>query len=161
VSRAMEPAPAAPVRRFEALKTLSDAGIPTGISLAPVIPGLNDRDIPELLERAKAAGARSAFVTLVRLSGEVLPVFRERLDAALPLRAKKVWAQIVDVRGGRLNDPRFFDRMHGAGPRWKAIVDLFDLHCRRLGLNTDERQGARNAVTPWQPIPRDVVLGQG
>jgi DNA repair photolyase len=160
VSRAMEPAPASPARRFEAMKALADAGVPVGLSLAPVIPGLNDHEIPELLERARAAGASTAFLTLLRLPAEVLPVFAERLEAAFPDRARKVWSQIRDVRGGSLNDPRFGKRMEGSGPRWKTITDLFEVHCRRLGLRTDDppaasRPGAFRRLAP------DVAGGQG
>jgi len=156
----MEPAPAAPARRFEAMKALADAGVPVGLSLAPVIPGLNDADLPELLERAKEAGARSAFLTLLRLPAEVLPVFRERLEASFPDRAKKVWSQLVDVRGGRLNDPRFGHRMEGAGPRWKAITDLFEVTCRRLGIHTDDAPvSARPSA--FRRLAPDVVRGQG
>ena len=138
ISRAMEPAPAAPARRFEAMKALADAGIPVGLSLAPVVPGLNDADIPELLARAKACGASSAFLTLLRLPGEVLPVFRARLESELPGRASKVWSQLLDVREGRIDEGRFGHRMSGSGPRWKVITDVFHLHCRRLGLETKE-----------------------
>jgi DNA repair photolyase len=135
VAKGIEPGAAAPVRRFEAMRTLADAGVSVGISLAPVVPGLNDADIPELLERARDAGATSAFLTLVRLPAEVLPVFTERLEAAFPGRARKVVSQILDMRGGRMNDPRFGSRMRGDGPRWDVVRDLFDVQCRRLGLS--------------------------
>ena len=158
VSRAMEPAPAAPLRRFEAMKALADAGIPVGLSLAPVIPGLNDPDIPELLERARDAGARTAFLSLIQLSAEVLPVFRERLEAELPGRAAKVFSQILDVRGGRLNDSRFGHRMVGSGPRWKVITDVFDLHCRRLGLNTKESPVGETPVTFRRPTAQGTSV---
>lgn len=158
VSRAMEPAPAAPLRRFEAMKALADAGIPVGLSLAPVIPGLNDQDIPELLERAKDAGARTAFLTLIRLPAEVLPVFRERLEAELPGRAAKVFSQILDVREGRLNDSRFGHRMSGSGPRWKVITDVFDLHCRRLGINTKESPVGDTPVTFRRPTTQGTLF---
>jgi DNA repair photolyase len=106
VSRALEPAPASPERRFAAMKRLADAGIPVGLSLAPVVPGLNDADLPELLERARDAGARTAFLTLLRLPTEVLPVFFGRLAAALPGRVAKVRSQLLDVRGGALDEAR-------------------------------------------------------
>jgi DNA repair photolyase len=118
------------------MRRLADAGVPVGISLAPVIPGLNDSDIPDLLERARDAGATNAFLTMLRLPAEVLPVFRERLAAAYPDRAAKVWSQIREVRGGRENDARIGRRMSGEGPRWRAIEDLFRLTCRRLGMST-------------------------
>jgi DNA repair photolyase len=137
MAKALEPGAAAPVRRFEAMKTLADAGVPVGISLAPVIPGMNDPHIPELLQRAKDAGATSAFYTLLRLPAEVLPVFTERMKAAFPDRLAKVVSQVKDVRGGRMYNAAFGERMHGRGPRWDAIVDLFRVHAKRLGLDRD------------------------
>jgi DNA repair photolyase len=147
----MEPAPAAPARRFEAMRALADAGIRVGLSLSPVVPGLNDRDIPALLERARDAGATSAFFTLLRLPAEVLPVFQERLESSLPDRAAKVWSQIRDVRGGRLNDPRYGRRMSGTGPRWDVVRDLFRVHCARLGLAHDEETVGPQATTYRRP----------
>lgn len=135
-ARRLEPYATTPARRFEAMRRLAGAGVPVGISLAPVIPGLNDSDIPELLTRARDAGAEHAFLTMLRLPAEVRPVFRERLAAAYPDRADKVWSQIRDVRGGRENDSTIGRRMSGQGPRWRAIEDLFHLTCRRLGLST-------------------------
>src|SRR5262245_56157870 len=97
-ARRMEPYATTPARRFDAMRRLAGAGVPVGISVAPVIPGLNDSDIPELLTRARDAGAEHAFLTMLRLPAEVRPVFRERLAAAYPQRAAKVWSQIRDVR---------------------------------------------------------------
>ncbi len=139
MSRAIEPNASLPSQRFETLRILSDAGLRTGVGVAPVIPGLNDSQISSVLERARAAGATSAFMTLVRLAGQTLPVFRERLAQAFPNRASKIWNAIRDVRGGKLNESEFHARMRGLGPRWQAIHDLFDVECRRLGLN--ERDG--------------------
>ena len=160
VSRAMEPGAAAPERRFEAMRALADAGVPVGLSLAPVIPGLNDGEVPELLERARDAGATSAFRTLLRLPAEVLEVFAERLQTHLPDRASKVWAAIRDVRGGGVDDARFGHRMEGVGPRWKLVADLFALHARRLGLDTGEAP-AGPAPRAARRVPRDVARGQG
>jgi DNA repair photolyase len=139
-ARKIEPYASRPSQRFETLRLLSAAGIPAGIAVAPVIPGLNDRDIPALLEEARAAGARSAFMVLLRLPAEVLPVFEERLREEFPLRAEKVLNGIRDVRGGKLNESRFGARMQGTGPRWEAIERLFDLHVNRLGLNRERRR---------------------
>ncbi|HEV8609951.1 MAG TPA: radical SAM protein [Thermoanaerobaculia bacterium] len=136
IGRAIEPGASLPSQRFETLRMLSDAGIRTGIGIAPVIPGLNDSHIAELLERAKAAGARRAFIILVRLSGQTLPVFEERLAEAFPDRARKIWHAIEEMRGGKRNETKFHDRMVGRGPRWEAIETLFEAQCRRLGLNT-------------------------
>lgn len=135
--RAIEPGASLPSQRFETLRLLSDAGISTGIGIAPVIPGLNDSDIGPLLERARAAGARYAFLVLVRLSGQTLPVFEERLKEAFPDRATKIWNAIEEMRGGKRNETQFHDRMVGRGPRWAAIETLFETQCRRLGLNAE------------------------
>ena len=91
-------------------------------------------------------------------------MFFERLEAALPTRVGKVRSQLLDVRGGALNDARFGHRMEGAGPRWKAIVDLFTLHARRLGLETGEPPAGRSPFrrpATGPRVPRDVAAGQG
>lgn len=142
--RAIEPGASLPSRRFETLRLLSDAGISTGIGIAPVIPGLNDSDIGPLLERARAAGARHAFLVLVRLSGQTLPVFEERLKEAFPDRATKIWNAIEEMRGGKRNETQFHDRMVGRGPRWAAIEALFETQCRRLGLNAEEEDADKD-----------------
>ena len=111
-ARLLEPNVALPSQRLETLSILSAAGIPTGIALAPIIPGINDSDIPQLLERGRSAGASRAFMTLLRLPAEVLPVFEERLAAAFPDREKKVWSAIApDARGKEKREP--FRRAHG------------------------------------------------
>ena len=96
---------------------------------------MNDSDIAELLERARAAGARFAFQTLLRLPAEVRPVFIERLREVFPDRERRVVHAIYEVRGGKLNESAFGKRMHGQGPRWEAIEALFEAQCRRLGLS--------------------------
>jgi DNA repair photolyase len=148
VARKIEPYANRPSNRFEAMRRLSDAGISTGILIAPVIPGLNDTDIPVLLERARAAGATRAGITLLRLPAEVLPVFQERIEEAFPERAKRITNAILEVRGGKMNESAFGSRMTGHGARWEAVQSLFDLHCRKLGLNRDHERAeglTRNA----------------
>jgi DNA repair photolyase len=137
VGRAMEPNASLASQRFETIARLSEAGIRTGVSVAPVIPGLNDSDIASVLSRARAAGARSAFLTLLRLPAEVLPVFEERLREAFPDRAARIWSNLEQTRGGKRNESRFGARMEGVGPRWAAIESLFDIECRRLGINQE------------------------
>jgi len=137
-ARRIEPWAAAPARRFDTLRALSQAGVPTGVGIAPLIPGLNEPEIPEILERARAAGAKRAFLTLLRLPAEVRPVFEQRLREAFPDRADHVLSALRDTRAGRTNDPRFGSRMHGTGPRWDAISQLFSITCRRLGLTVRE-----------------------
>jgi DNA repair photolyase len=135
IGRKIEPGAAAPHKRFETLRALSEAGIETGIAIAPLIPGLNEADVPRLLERAKECGATSAFMVLLRLPAEVLPVFQERIAEALPERAKKIESAIRDMRGGRMNDSTFGRRGSGTGPRYDAVRQLFDVHVRRFGLD--------------------------
>ncbi len=138
-ARAIEPYASSIARRFHALRMLSDAGVKTGVSVSPVIPGLNDPQIPEILARAKECGASMAFMIMLRLPASVRPVFTERLREALPLRAEHVLSSVRDVRDGEMNDAKFGTRMRGQGPRWAAIEAMFDLHRRRLGFVDAER----------------------
>lgn len=150
-ARAIEPWASPPSRRLAAMSTLAEAGVPVGISISPVIPGLNDEQIPELLARAAAAGARWAFMILLRLPGSVLPVFEQRLHEAAPQRAAKVLHAIEDMRGGARNDARFGARMRGRGPRWQAIEAMFEAHRRRLGLTAGLDAAQPNAGTFRRP----------
>lgn len=138
--RAIEPYAASISRRFTALAALAKAGITTGVSLSPMIPGLSDDQIPQVLTRAREAGAQRAFMVMLRLPAEVRPVFLERLREAVPLRADKVISAIEQSRGGELYTPRFGQRMRGQGPRWAAVRALFDTHCKRLGFSQGEVQ---------------------
>ena len=137
-ARAVEPQAPSISKRFETMRILSEAGIPTGISIAPIIPGLNEEAIPELLSRAKSAGASSATWSLLRLSGHVEEVFLERMRQEFPDRFSKIIHRIREVRGGSLNDSAFFSRHHGSGPYWRVIEKLFELGCRRAGFSADE-----------------------
>ena len=121
------------------MRRLHDAGVPVGVGIAPIIPGLNDMQIPRILERARQCGARHAFMTLLRLSGQTLPVFDERLEQAFPQRARKVRNAILELRGGTMNDSRFGARHVGTGARWKAIEQLFETHMKRLGYEGGRR----------------------
>jgi DNA repair photolyase len=136
--------------RLETLRRLAQAGVPVGVALAPILPGINESMIPAILERAAEAGARRAFMTLVRLPREVHEVFDVRLEEVLPARARKVRQGILDMRGGRPNDPRFGARMRGTGPRWHAVEQMFATWTRRLGMNQDELPALRreNAKPP-------------
>jgi len=142
-ARAIEPFASPPSKRFETLRLLSEAGVDTAVAVAPIIPGLNDDQIPEILSRAKDAGASSAFKILLRLPLEVAPIFEERLRETLPLRQRKVMNAIRESRGSQLNDPRFVSRMVGRGPRWAVTEQLFATHCDRLGLEHLEGEAPR------------------
>jgi len=133
-ARAIEPHAPTPQRRIETVRRLAAAGIPVTVNVAPVIPGLSDGDIAKILEAAAAAGAQRAALIMLRLPGPVKQVFEERLRSALPLRADRVLARTREMRGGKLNDPRFGERMKGQGEYYEAIKALFDQTARRLGL---------------------------
>jgi DNA repair photolyase len=153
-SRALEPFAPYPDARFAAMKDLADAGIPVGLGIAPVIPGLSESHIPGLLQRAKDAGAARAFFSMLRLPGNVAPYFVERLIEAMPDRAPKILRRIREMRDGKLNSPNFGERMRGSGIHWEMIRKVFKLHCDRLGLNRqevarpDEPQAARTFRRP-------------
>ena len=144
VARRVEPQAPASRKRFEAMAFLSKAGIPTGISISPIIPGLNDEDIPQLLQRARQAGAGEAMSTLLRLAKSVESVFVERMSAAFPERFAKVTHRIQEVRGGAMTDGAFFSRHHGDGPYWAMIERLFRLWRRKAGF----------ADSDDEPVPR-------
>lgn len=148
-ARAMEPWASSPSQRFETLRVLTDAGVPCGVAVAPVIPGLNDQDIPRVLTRARECGARWAFMTLLRLPREVLPVFNQRLTEAFPDRADHVRSAVREYRAGKVTDAAFGARMTGRGARWELTRDLFDLQCRRLGY--EEHRPAVRAGTFLRP----------
>jgi DNA repair photolyase len=135
-ARAIEPYVATPQRRMRVVETLARAGIPVGVNVAPIIPGLNDQDVPKILAAARDAGAREAGYVLLRLPGSVKVVFEERLRAALPLAADRVLHRIRETRGGELYDARFGVRGRGEGEYAFAIRTLFHTTAARLGLKT-------------------------
>lgn len=144
VGRVIEPGAPSPERRFRAVKALADAGLSVGVNVAPVIPGLNDRDIPKVLQAAREAGARHAAMILVRLPDPIAGVFEARLREGLPLRADGVIARLRRARGGQLHTPQFKLRMTGEGPEWEATERLFDLWLDKLGFEKHEER-ARDA----------------
>lgn len=155
MARALEPNAPLPSARFAALRALHDAGVPVGLALAPVIPGINDAQIAEVLERAAACGADEAFTTLLRLPAELKEVFTQRLQEAFPGRAKKVLNAIREMRGGELYRSGFGTRQVGEGARWSAIERLFEVTCKRLGMNARKERdfagGAKDATTFRRP----------
>lgn len=133
-ARALEPWAPAPARRLETIRRLARAGVPVGVLVAPVVPGLSDEEVPHLLKAARDAGARSAGWILLRLPGSAKAVFEERLRAAMPERAERVLHRVRETRQGRLYDARFGARQRGEGRTAEAIASLFALTARRLGL---------------------------
>ncbi|MGB8509792.1 MAG: PA0069 family radical SAM protein [Pyrinomonadaceae bacterium] len=135
IARALEPFAPLPEARFHAMEELARAGIPVGIAIAPVIPGLNDPHIPQLLKRAGDAGAREAFMGILRLPGSVAPYFEARLRERLPTKAERVLSRLREAREGKLNSSEFGARMRGKGEYWNVVEKSFRLHCERLGFN--------------------------
>jgi DNA repair photolyase len=134
LARKLEPRAAAPHRRLRVLRTLSDQGVPCGVSLAPQIPFLTD-DMEQVLEAAWDAGARSAFYHVLRLPWEVSLLFRQWLELHYPQRAQRIMARIHDMRGGKDYDSDFATRMKGSGPWAELIGQRFLKATRRLGFN--------------------------
>lgn len=132
--RVMEPRTSRPVRRLAAIEKLAEAGIPVGVMTAPIIPGINDHEIPALLSAAAEAGASFAGFTIVRLPGAVAPLFSDWLERHFPDRREKVLNRIRSIRGGELNDPQFGSRMKGEGIFADQISQLFGISRRRAGI---------------------------
>ena len=154
-AKLIEPQAPPPERRFEAVRKISEAGLRVGVMVAPIIPGLNDRDIPKLLERAAANGASSVGYAPLRLSGSVKPVFLERLREAMPDRAQRVINRIRDIRGGKLNDSNFGSRMTGRGVYWESIESLFEISKARYGLNEKPSMNAGHSSDEKRIAQRD------
>jgi DNA repair photolyase len=137
VARAMEPRAPTPDRRLEAIRRLSDAGIPTGVMVAPVVPAVTDSEIERILEAAAAHGAREAGYVLLRLPLEVSEIFRDFLARAFPDRYRHVMNVLRSMRGGKDYDAEWGKRMRGAGPYAWQIGRRFELAAKRLGLNRE------------------------
>ena len=135
LARTMEPRAATPTRRLEALRRLSDAGVPAAVMVAPVIPALNDQEIERILDCAAAAGVKEAGYILLRLPLEVRDLFREWLQANYPHREEHVFKLIRDMRGGKDYDAKWGERMKGSGPYAWMIGRRFEMACEKFGLN--------------------------
>ena len=135
VARAMEPRAATPLKRIEAIKQLTDAGIRTTVMVAPIIPALNDSEIEAILEAAHAAGAREAGYVLLRLPLELKELFREWLATEFPDRAKRVIQLLQSMHGGKDYVATFGLRQKGTGPYADLIAARFRLGVQRLAMN--------------------------
>jgi len=134
LARLLEPRVPVPARRLETLRTLSEAGIPTRVSMSPIIPALNEEEIDTLVKSAAHAGAKAAYAILLRLPHELQQLFPQWLEQHYPLRAARIMKAIRSLRGDRLNDPSFGSRMQGSGPRAEVIQRRFELACKRHGV---------------------------
>ncbi|MBU0740460.1 MAG: PA0069 family radical SAM protein [Alphaproteobacteria bacterium] len=134
LARTMEPRASTPAKRLEAIKTLSEAGIPVAVMMAPVIPALNDHEIERILDSGRAAGATEASYVLLRLPLEVSPLFRDWLLQNYPDRYRHVMSLVRSMRDGKDYDAEFGKRMKGAGPYAWQISRRFEMATKRLGL---------------------------
>jgi DNA repair photolyase len=154
LSRVMEPRASHPTRRLAAIEALSQAGVQTGVLVAPVIPGLTDHELPSILAAAVQAGAKVAGYVTLRLPHGVGPLFEQWLGQHLPDRKDKVLHRIRAIRGGKLNDPRFNSRMRGEGIFAEQIRSLFALACRKAGI---DGRGPTLSTAAFR-IPSDTQL---
>ncbi len=150
-AKAMEPMVTTPERRMKIIETLAKAGIPVGVSVSPIVPGLNDDHLGDVLERARDAGARHAFYVLLRLPGAVKDVFEKALREKLPLRAEKVLRRLREAHHGKLYDASFGSRGRGDGVYADTIRMLFERTAKRCGLNADEMTHYVTASTFRRP----------
>lgn len=150
-SNPFEPYTPVPEARFRAMKTLSDAGIKTGIGIAPVILGYNESDIPGLLERAKESGAQRAFMSLLHLDTDSIEeYFVAKMSERLPpTRVTKITNTIKRERGGKLRHSSYAERSVGKTEQWEITRNLFEFHARRLGFNQpDKHEVSELTVSP-------------
>ena len=138
LARAMEPRASTPDRRIETLERLVEAGVPTAVMVAPVIPGLTDMEMERILERASSVGVKQAGYVLLRLPLEIGDLFTEWLKSNCPDRANRVLALMRSTRGGKLYDAKWGERMVGDGPYAWMIGRRFELAAERLGFNQEE-----------------------
>jgi DNA repair photolyase len=154
LARRLEPRAASPQRRLRTLRTLAEAGVPVGVSVAPQIPFVNE-DMEQVLEAAAQAGAKSAFYTVLRLPWELNEVFQQWLELHYPQRAARVMARLREMRGGQDYDANFATRMHGSGLWADLIAQRFHKACARHGLN---RERAELDLSQFRP---GLAQGQG
>ncbi|WP_186400769.1 PA0069 family radical SAM protein [Stappia sp. P2PMeth1] len=148
LARAMEPRAATPAKRLEAIRGLSQAGIPTSVMVAPVIPALTDSEMEKILEAASEHGATGAGYILLRLPIEVSPLFRDWLLRHRPDSFRHVMNLIRSMRGGKDYDAEWGKRMRGDGPYAKQLANRFALACKRLGLNRNRKPLATDLFLP-------------
>jgi len=135
LARIMEPRASQPTRRLDAIRALRQAGVPVGVMIAPVIPGLTEHELPSIVAAAARAGAESAGYVVLRLPHGVQDLFAQWLTQYYPERKEKVMNRIRAIRNGKLNDPRFQSRMKGEGIYAEQIASLFSLSCQKAGIS--------------------------
>jgi DNA repair photolyase len=155
LARILEPRAAAPHRRLRTIEALARAGIPVGVSVAPQIPFINE-DMEQVLEAARAAGARSAFYTVLRLPWELNPLFQQWLQQHYPQRAERVMARVREMRGGKDYNSDFASRMKGHGVWAQLIATRFEKATRRLGFNRSRVELDVQAFRPPEGVQKSL-----
>ncbi len=148
LARVMEPRASTPSKRLEAIRELSEAGIPASVMVAPILPGLTDQEIERILDAARAAGARDAGYVLLRLPLEVAPIFKDWLLRHYPDRYRHVMSLIRSMRDGKDYDSEWGKRMKGVGPYAWQIGRRFEIAARRLGLNAERTSLRKDLFRP-------------
>jgi len=162
ISRTLEPRAAAPARRLRAIRTLTDAGIPVSVSVAPIIPFVTEPEIERILEAARDAGAVSAHYTVLRLPWEVNPLFQQWLETHFPERAGRVMNRIREMRGGKDYDADFSQRMHGEGVWSDLIRQRFNKTVERMGLGALRGRFERLDTAQFRrPLVVPAAAGKG
>jgi DNA repair photolyase len=162
ISRTLEPRAAAPARRLRVIRALSDAGIPVGVSVAPIIPFVTEPELEKVLAAAAEAGAINAGYVVLRLPWEVSPLFRQWLEAHFPERAQRVMNRVREMRGGKDYDASFGKRMHGEGVWADMIRQRFEKCVARMGLGV--RSGRFSSLDTSRfrpPAPPPGAVGKG
>lgn len=150
LARKMEPRTSQPVRRLEAIRKLAEAGIPVGVFTAPVVPGLTDHEMPAIISAAADAGASYAGYVMLRLPYSISGLFEEWLETNFPDRKEKIMNRVRDIRGGKVNESRFFERMKGEGAFAEQVKTLFDAACRKAGIPEGRTDRSRMSVAAFR-----------
>jgi DNA repair photolyase len=158
LAQLMEPRASTPSHRLDAIAKLRATGVPVGVNIAPIIPGLNDHEIPKIAEAAAAAGAEFACYTIIRLPLTVAPIFVAWLENHFPDRKEKILRQIRSIRKGKLNNAEFTARMRGDGPLAEQIGQLFRVSCHRSNLNRAYRGLSTAAFRRLLPNQLELAL---
>ena len=158
LARTMEPRASTPPKRLDAIRQLSQAGVPTAVMVAPIVPGLNDPEIERILDSARAAGATDAGYVILRLPLEVSPIFKDWLLRHYPDRYRHVMSLVRSMRGGKDYDSEWGKRMRGNGPYAWQIGRRFEMAAKRLGFNAEKKPLRNDLFAPAKGSGEQLVL---
>ena len=158
LARLLEPRASSPSHRLKAIATLHRAGVPVGVNVAPIIPGINEHEVPHITAAAAKAGAQFASYTMIRLPLTVAPIFLAWVETHFPERKEKILGRIRAMRNGKLNSAEFGARMRGDGPMAEEIRQMFLVSCRRVGLNKPRTELSTAAFRRVLPNQMELTL---